>query len=188
VLLIFGAGMFLHSAIAAAIPPEVKKAVTFIFPADAQGNILRDAKTNIPSPYGTGFFVTVANEPPRVGGYGYLVTAKHVLKAPDGKDFSRIFLRLNKLKGDAEYVALDLVQDGRSVVYTHPDPTVDIAVVPAFPNGSVYDFKTVPADLLTGKSVSELNISERGRKFSLLACLPAMLVTTGIIQSSDSDG
>src|SRR5438874_913896 len=80
--------VFMQSVLAATIPPEIKKTVTFIFPADAQGNIMRDAKTGVPLPYGTGFFVTVSNTPPRAGAYGYLVTAKHVLKAPNGNDFS----------------------------------------------------------------------------------------------------
>ena len=98
------ASLVVQAAPSATIPPEVKKAVTFIYPSDAHGDIVRDAKTGVPTPYGTGFFVFLANEiPPRAGGYGYLVTAKHVLKAPTGASFSRVYLRLNKLKGDAEF-------------------------------------------------------------------------------------
>jgi hypothetical protein len=155
------ASLFVQHLLSSTIPPEVKKAVTFIYPADAHGDIVRDAKTGVPMPYGTGCFVFVANEVlPRAGGYGYLVTAKHVLKAPTGEAFSRIYLRLNKLKGDAEFVALDLVQRGRSIVFEHPDPTVDIAVVPALPGESVYDFKMIPTEMLALKSESQLNISE----------------------------
>jgi hypothetical protein len=164
---IHGAGFLIASslvvqaaALGATIPPDVKKAVTFIFPADSRGNLVRDPKSGIPMPYGTGFFVFVSNDPPKAGGYGYLVTAKHVLRSPTGQDFSKVYLRLNKLKGDAEFVPLDLAQAGRSVVFAHPDPTVDIAVVPAFPSESVFDFKMIPAEFLTGKSVSEIGVSE----------------------------
>ena len=152
-----------QAALAATIPPDIKKTVTFIFPSDAKGEILRDAKGN-PVAYGTGFFVTV-NTPPSSGTYGYLVTAKHVLKSPEGRYFSRIFLRLNKLKGDAEYVPLDLTQEGHSLIFTHSDPTVDIAVVPAIPKGSDVDFKTIPHDLVLEKTFGELNISEGSEVF-----------------------
>src|ERR1700680_4908481 len=111
------------------VPSEIKKVVTFIFPADPQGNLLRDPKTNNPIPYGTGFFVAVKNDTGK-GMYGYLVTAKHVLKDPKSNDFARVYLRLDTLKGDAQFVPLDLIQGGHRVVYTHSDPTVDIAVVP----------------------------------------------------------
>src|SRR6266478_2035868 len=77
----------------------------------------------------------------------------HVLKDPQGTPFSRIFVRINKRSGDAEFVSLDLVENGQSVVYTHPDPTVDIAVIPAIPNETVYDFKTIPDDWLATKDL-----------------------------------
>jgi len=157
--------LFVQAGFGATIPPDVKKAVTFIFPADAQGTVWRDPKTNAPFPYGTGFFVLVHADVPRVGVYGYLVTAKHVLKATDEKNSSRIYLRLNKLKGDAEYVPLELSEAGRSRVFTHPDPSVDIAVVPALPSGDEFDFKTIPAEMLAGKSLSDLQISEGSEVF-----------------------
>jgi len=75
------------------VPSDVKKVVTFIFPADAQGNLL--LRDNNPVPYGTGFFVGIKDDAGN-GVYGYLVTAKHVLKDPQGNDFNRVFLRLNR--------------------------------------------------------------------------------------------
>ena len=149
------------SSFAATIPPEAKKVVTFVFPADDQGSLLRDPKTNNPVPWGTGFFVIVKNDVGGQGVYGYFVTAKHVLKNEKHQDFSRVYLRLNKLQGDAEFVPLDLVVAGHPAVYIHPDPTVDIAVVPAYPNDKVFDWKALPEDLLTTKaSFHEWNISE----------------------------
>jgi hypothetical protein len=128
--------------------PDIGKVVTFIFTADAHGNLSRDSRTNNPAPYGTGFFVTVKDESGGPGGYSYLVTDKHVIKDPHGNDLPRIYIRVNKLQGDAEFAPVDLVENGQSVVFTHPDPTVDLAVIPAFPRQDVYDFKTVPDDFL----------------------------------------
>jgi Trypsin-like peptidase domain len=145
---------------AATIPSDVKKTVTFIFLPDAQGNLLRDPKTNSPQPYGTGFFVTVKNTTGE-GVYGYLVTARHVLRAPDGSNLARIFVRFDKQRGETEFVPIDLVREGKSVVYVHRDPTVDIAVIPCLPSQAVFDFKTIPEDMLSDKdSFKQLGIAE----------------------------
>ena len=88
-------------ATAQIIQPEIKKVVTFIFPANPQGELLRHPKTHDPIAYGTGFFVGVQTDDKKFT-YGYLVTAKHVLKDEQGNDFFRIYLRLNTLKGDAQ--------------------------------------------------------------------------------------
>jgi hypothetical protein len=44
------------------IPSEIKDVVTFIFLADAQGNLSRDSKTNSPIANGTGFFVGIKSD------------------------------------------------------------------------------------------------------------------------------
>jgi len=151
---------FANFSLADTIPPEIKKVVTFIFLADTQGNLMKDPTSGNPLPYGTGFFVFVKN-PSGTGGYGYLVTAKHVLKSPNGDDLSRVFLRLDKKQGDAEFVAINLVENGKSVVYTHSDPTVDIAVVPALPPSDIYDFKMIPEEMLSdADSFKQFNIAE----------------------------
>jgi hypothetical protein len=141
------------------VPADVKKVVTFIFPADAQGNLFRDQKNN-PIPYGTGFFVAVKSDDGK-GVYGYLVTAKHVLRDSQGNDFRRVYVRLNKKEGDAEFVALDLIQNGQRIVHTHTDPSVDIAVVPAYPSDATFDFKIIPENMLSTRATfDEFNIAE----------------------------
>jgi hypothetical protein len=111
-------------------------------------------------PYGTGFFVGVKNDTGKLI-YGYLVTAKHVLKDENGNDFARVFLRLDLLKGDAAFIPIDLIQSGHRVVYTHPDPSVDIAVVPMLPSQSLFDFKILPDDMLSTKATfSQYDIAE----------------------------
>jgi hypothetical protein len=67
---------------------------------------------------------------------------------------------------DAEYVPLDLKGDGQNFVYTHPDATVDIAVVPALPDQAVFDFKALPEEsLTTQESFSKLQIGEGSEVF-----------------------
>ena len=139
-------------AIAAKIEPEIKKAVTFIFVPGAQGK---------PVPNGTGFFVVIKDEknPDRI--FGYLVTAKHVLKDKLGVYFNRVYVRLNKKGGDAQLIGLDLMRQGNSIIFMHPDATVDIAVVPVLPSPDMYDFKAISEDMLpTAESFPELHIGE----------------------------
>jgi hypothetical protein len=139
---------------------EVKKSVAFIFAANAQGNLLHDPKENNPIPCGTGFFVAVKNDIGQ-GPYVYLVTAKHVLKDKHGTDFTRAYLRVNKLHGDAGYISLDLIKGGHRVVFSHSDPSVDIAVVPMEPLEVIFDLKVIPEYMLTTKDAfKELNITE----------------------------
>jgi hypothetical protein len=173
---------------AATIPAEVKKVAAIIFPADARGNLVRDPRTNNAISCGTGFFVAIKNDIGQgikndigQGMYGYLVTAKHVLKDAQGNDLVRIYFSLNKLKGDAEFVALDLTHDGHVDVYSHPDPSVDIAVIPAWPSEDVFDFKVIPQYMLTTREMfKDLNIVEGSAVFFLEA------VATSHEEKSDS--
>ena len=132
--------------------PDIGKVVTFIFTADNLGNLNRDPRTKNLTPYGTGFFVLVKNEAGGPGGYGYLVTDKHVLKDPQGNDFSRVYVRVNQLEGDAAFAPLDLVENGQSRVYTHPDPTVDLAVIPALPRRGFTISRLYPMTCLPPKN------------------------------------
>jgi hypothetical protein len=83
-----------------------------------------------------------------------------VLKDEKGNDFDRVYLRLNKKDGDAEFVALDLVVNGKRLVFTHSDQSVDIAVVPRFPTVK-FDTTFVPDEMLSTKATfDEFNIAE----------------------------
>jgi hypothetical protein len=153
--------MAASSAMAANIPPDLKKAITFIFLADDKGGFARDPQTQAPEANGTGFFVAVPSEKDPSRAFGYLVTAKHVIQDSSGTFFQRIYLRLNKKAGDVDFPSVDLTRNGHSVVVVSQDPTVDIAVVPVAPSQSTYDFKIIPAAMLTtGESIKELHIGE----------------------------
>ncbi|MBL1256675.1 serine protease [Methylocystis sp. Sn-Cys] len=151
--------------LAATVPPDIKKVVTFVFLADEQGNLKHDS-TGSPIPYGTGFFVGVNAKQPNKGIYGYFVTAKHVLADATGNLFSRVFVRLDKKGGDVEYIPLDLLNKGQKTVYTHSDASVDIAMVPWMPDQAKFDFKIIPEDMLTTEEkFSELHIAEGSEVF-----------------------
>src|ERR1700737_1101817 len=90
-------------------PKDIAKTVTFIFLADDAGN--PRLENGAPVPNGTGFFVLVEieNGP---GIYGYLVTAKHVLKNERGEYFKRIFIRINDKHESSGFISLDLSDSG----------------------------------------------------------------------------
>lgn len=136
----------------AAIPQEIKKVVTFVFLSPDGGRTF--------TPDGTGFFVGVKV---RTGDFQvFLVTARHVLKNPRGKYYHRIWIRLNTRDGGSKMIPLSLTGAGAVHVYEHPtEPSVDLAVIPALPDKSLYDFEFIPDEMLTTKeSFSELHISE----------------------------
>jgi hypothetical protein len=149
------------------IPSELKSGVTFIFSADEHGNLLRDPSTNNARPCGTGFFVAVHNDSGQ-GQYSYLVTAKHVLQDNRGNYVSRVFLRVHKLVGAATYIALELAQDGKPIVHSHTDPSVDVAVVPMYPSETTSYLKVIPDYMLvTKRTFNDLSITEGSSIFYL---------------------
>jgi hypothetical protein len=77
-----------ESVMAAPAPTDIAKVVTFIFLADENGEPKVNPQTHSVLPNGTGFFVFLRNEN-GPGGYGYLVTAKHVLLDEKGRRSSR---------------------------------------------------------------------------------------------------
>jgi hypothetical protein len=134
---------------AAPPPPDVAKTVTFIFLADDKGN--PRIQNDSPVANGTGFFVILENEN-GPGGYGYLVTAKHVLKDEKGDYFKRVFIRINDKKQGSGLIPIDLVSTGeKQNVFIHSESTVDIAVTPGWPDQNVFDFLAVPTALIKSK-------------------------------------
>jgi hypothetical protein len=146
--------------IAAGIPPEVKSIVAFIFiPGKHAGEFV---------PCGTAFFVGVKDQKAPQRSFLYLVTAKHVLKAPDHVSWlPSIFLRLNTKAGGSVTVEVPVSLTGVSkTVFLHPDPSVDLAAVPARLDQNVFDFKLLPEDMITTeKDFKDMNITEGSEVF-----------------------
>jgi len=154
------------TAMAFTIPPDIKKTVTFIFLADPQGELARDPQTHAPVANGTGFFVAVKSDKDPSRNFGYLVTAKHVILNAQGTFYPRIYVRLNKKEGDAEFIPVDLTRDGNSVVSVDSDPTVDIAVIPESLPADKFDFLALRDDMLTTEtSFKELPVGEGSEVF-----------------------
>ncbi len=133
---------------AAPITPDVKKSVVFLFLPSGDGKLL---------PSGTGFLAGVRN-PAKQGQVSiYLVTAKHVLQKPDRSGFvPQAFVRFNTKDGRSDVLTIQLASEGAGKnVFVHPDPTVDLAVVPVFEDPARYDFKVVADELLMAKHEAE---------------------------------
>lgn len=138
------------------VPQVIKKTVTFIFIKTAEGKLAAS---------GTGFFVGVQNEKNAEAWHVYLVTAKHVLLDKQGNYYPSVFIRLNRITGDAEIIELPLTPLPDRV-YTHTEGEVDIAVIPCLPSQERYDFKFIPQDMLvTRERFLEANIQEGDEVF-----------------------
>lgn len=132
-------------SMAAAPPQQVAKTVTFIFLADEKGALRPHPQTGAPLANGTGFFVLVENKH-GPGGYGYLVTARHVLQDQNGIFFKRVFIRINDKAGGSAFGPIDLYSSGAGQnIFVHTDPTVDVAVIPLLPDLEKFDVLMVPA-------------------------------------------
>jgi hypothetical protein len=139
---------------AAPIPTDIKKVVVFIYYPDNPTNA---------SPDGTGFLVTVPAVNDTNIAFGYLVTARHVLRPSTNNWLPGVFVRLNQRDGTSIQIPLPLVTSGPNKnVFTHDDPTVDIAVVPFFPQPFTnFDCLFLPVKLVTSEAdFKSLNIHE----------------------------
>lgn len=135
------------------IPTEVKKVVGFIYKKNDDGKLVAN---------GTGFFVGVSDSTKQITSVNF-VTAKHVIKNKETDSFlDTIYIRLNRKDSLSEIRNLPLYLKGpKKNVFSHKDKTVDIAVIPVGPDPILFDYLTLPSDLLTNKkSFKELNIRE----------------------------
>jgi hypothetical protein len=134
---------FCPGGIAGPIPSEVKSIVCFVF-------IERDGKL---APNGTAFFVAIKNPSKPTLSNGYFVTAKHVLYKPRTTEFlDKVYIRLNKKDGGSEMATIPIqIAGSNRTVFLHSDTSVDLAVIPFFPDQTKYDFKMLPEEFLTTK-------------------------------------
>ncbi len=138
------------------IPTEIKKVVGFIYAKNDKGEI---------KPNGTGFFVGISDSISKKT-FVYLVTAKHVLKKQNSF-LDTIYVRLNKRDSLSEIRNIPLSFNGiNKNIFVHNDKTVDIAVIPITPDPSIFDYLSLPANMLSNKkSFKELDIREGSNVF-----------------------
>lgn len=146
------------SMFATKIPSQVKKSVAFIFVKDPNNRL---------TPQGTGFFVLlIANQKSDTAKFGYLVTAKSTLKKPDGTFFDTVFIRINRKDGYCDTLNIPLTQNGIQRYFTHPDSTVDLAIIPAYPDANRYDFLFTPVGMIAPMDLfKKENIAEGDEVF-----------------------
>ena len=122
------------------IPSQVKKSVTFIFAKDSNKTL---------NPLGTGFFVLLkTNQNSDTANFGYLVTSKRTLKKQNGSFFDTVYIRLNRKDGYSDTLSIPLTQNGNRRYFLHPDSTIDLAVIPAYPDLNRYDFLFLPFGMI----------------------------------------
>lgn len=99
------------------IPDEIRKCVVFLGYKNSLGGI---------SMAGTAFFANRSIDPDKQEiGFGYLITAKHVIDNIRAKLADKVLLRVNLKGGGAQWV-----ESGIDSWLTHDeDPTVDVAVL-----------------------------------------------------------
>jgi len=107
-------------------------------------------KSSVYEEIGTGFFCQVPLEDLPTQAHTFFVTAKHILKNEDGF-YEKIFLRLNSKEGEISYFELPI----KDKIIFHEDQTVDLAVIPCFPNRETYDYTLLPGDKLGDKDLLE---------------------------------
>jgi len=144
--------------VAFSLPPELKSVATYIF-VNQEGKFF---------PKGTGFFVGLKHPSKQNNFSLYLVTAKNVLCPPGSNQMlDKIYIRLNKKGGGSEMDAIPLsTQGAKKTVFSHPDPTVGLAVLPVLPDQKKIDFKFIPAEyILTKEEFTNRNFYEGAEVF-----------------------
>src|SRR5579872_2305369 len=140
---------------------ELKRCVAFVFGRvhvkAPDGTLAKDSNGQplvLETPLGTAFFVSY---PDTRGGeqfsFGYIVTAKHVLKDVDGTYLKKVKLRINLLKpetdSDLTFGDLAVTDDSGKLLWfeDRQDPQNDVAVIPGMPDPKLIDFKTIPVGM-----------------------------------------
>ncbi len=138
--LLFALLLAVSSSLSAKIPSQVKKSVAFIFVKDSSKRL---------TPQGTGFFVLLkANQNADTANFGYLVVTQNTLKKNNGSFFDTVYIRINRKDGYSDTLVVPLYEKGVPRFFLHPDSTVDLAVVPAYPDLNRYDFLFTPVGMI----------------------------------------
>ena len=143
---------------AAIIPADIKKVVTFLFNDERQ-----------PEPLGTGFWVAVPAQENHGKLFCYIVTAKHVISGRRS-----VMVRLNLVAGEqpSGLARIELSSaDHRPIV--HENPAVDIAVIPyAPPQDAGVDFKVLQRGMLATMDFRERETVSEGDEVFFTGLMP----------------
>ncbi len=130
---------FSSSLRAAPLPSTVLRSVVFIYVRSSDGKFL---------PLGTGFWLGKVGSDKNFE-WTALVTAKHVIAGREA-----IWLRLNKVDGNSDFVPIQIVRWGvHKNLYLNQDDNVGVAVIKAaLPDPRSYEVTYIPVEALTPSS------------------------------------
>jgi hypothetical protein len=165
---------------------QLKKCVAFVFGRvhvkAPDGSLAKGPDgqlVTLEMPLGTAFFVSY---PDKRGGdeysFGYIVTAKHVLKDVDGSYLKSVKLRVNLVKpqtdSDLTFGDIAVSDDAGRLLWFEDkeDPQNDVAIVPGMPSQGLVDFKTVPIQMFTDAELLKKRTVEEGDSVYLLGLMP----------------
>ncbi len=121
-------------------PLSVKKSVAFIFTRDTSNRLI---------PKGTAFFLLMKAEKNKdTASFGYLVTTRSVITKPDGTQHDTLYIRINKKDQSADTLIIPLVSNEGRKFFGHPDSSVNLALLPAYPDLNRYDILYTPAGMI----------------------------------------
>lgn len=115
------------------IPDEVRKCVVYLGTESGNGSPPKNIKYG-----GTGFFVGVGAKKVRDASFMFLVTAKHVADALEGR---KVWIRANRRDG----TSMNLKINDTPKWFFHPtDKAADIALIPVSLDPQIFDFAVLP--------------------------------------------
>ena len=166
-------------AASAKLPVQVKKSTAFLF--------LRDSN-RVLIPSGTGFFIQVnAQQNNDTVRFGYLVTSKHALRMMNGTLSESLYVRIDRKDGLSDTLLVPLTVNGVRRYAVHTDSTVDLAVLPAFPDAARYDFLFTPYAMIAPEDfVNRFGIVEGDEVFytGMLASQPGVLKNAPAVRTA----
>lgn len=137
---------------------QIRKTVTFITLICLRGNLQIRAQ-------GTGFFISVPDSRlPDNRGFGYLVTNRHVAMCWDEQNkpmqVQSVSIRLNLKDGSSK----ESTAVGNVPWILPSDDSVDLALLPAAPDDSAFDFRYIPDSIFATESVIKQESISEGLK------------------------
>lgn len=181
------AAMFLLSAVSRAQSvDELKKCVAFVFGRvhmkGPDGALVRGPDGQpivLEGPLGTAFFVGYPDSRAGEGyAFGYVVTAKHVLRDADGNYPKNVKLRVNlaapQTDSDLTFGEIKVTDDSGRLLWfdDKDDPQNDVAVLPTMPDPKLIDFKWIPLGMFTDSDFLKKRNVEEGDAVYLLGLMP----------------
>jgi hypothetical protein len=138
-----------------AAPSTHKDTVAFVYVEDGTGQIQE---------HGTAFFLGVPTQDG--ASVSYLVTAKHIVMKPNGRFYDKIYLRLNDRRGGLTVRTYHLYDDQGCSAITHPDSSVDIAVLKFGDDLRSFGVQVMSSDMITTQDMfREMEINEGEEMF-----------------------